>query len=238
MTHRLPFVRYFLLLGLFAISFLVLSWVRNIDSKVSQVQSAKVTIPEKLYNEDLAEYFNYTFLPLTLEDRELTPLLDRHNVTLDESYKPRRKQRVYDKLGPYLDKSGGTGERRFYVARAGEKGWRCFADEFMAKNTLLGVYTGVRTAQSLDSKYEWSYPSRVVNAKNETVYIGLDAMFGGNMLRFINDGNTESLNCRMQRVAWNNRWFTLYLTKRDVYPGDELLISYGSGYWESRDFLQ
>jgi SET domain-containing protein len=172
------------------------------------------------------------------EYREVTNLLDDHNVTEDSSYDPSLKESVYDVIGPLIAKSGGIGERRYYIAKdSGIKGSGVYADEFMPENTLIGVYTGVRTAASQDTKYEWGYQSKPLYEGQE-VNIGNDAMFGGNMLRFINDGKPENLNCNAVQVAWENRWYIVYMAKKDIHPGQELTVSYGSGYWkvENRGF--
>jgi SET domain-containing protein len=132
--------------------------------------------------------------------------------------------------------SGGIGERRFHIAKDdGVKGSAVYADEFIAKDDIIGVYTGVRTAKSDSSTYRWSYYSKPI-FRGQEVHIGIDAMHGGNMLRFINDGKKESLNVDVISVPWENRWYRIYTAMKDIYPGEELMVSYGSGYWKKRDF--
>jgi hypothetical protein len=53
---------------------LVISFHLGIHSSTPVKVEAKV-VPEKLYNEDLFDWFNVTFLPLTIEDTELTEIL-------------------------------------------------------------------------------------------------------------------------------------------------------------------
>jgi SET domain-containing protein len=120
--------------------------------------------------------------------------------------------------------SGGIGERRFHIA-----------NEFIAKDAIIGVYTGVRTAKSDSSTYEWNYYSKPI-FRGQEVHIGIDGMHGGNMLRFINDGKEESLNVDVISVPWENRWYRIYTAMKDIFPGEELMVSYGSGYWEDREF--
>jgi SET domain-containing protein len=166
------------------------------------------------------------------EHQELTELLDNHNVTEDSSYDPSHKESVYDVIGPLIAKSGGIGERRYYIAKdSGIKGSGVYADEFMPENTLIGVYTGVRVPVSQDTKYEWGYQSIPLYEGNP-LPLGINRMYEGNMLRFLNDGKPENLNCRPVGVVWENRWYIVYMAKKDIYPGQELTVSYGSGYWE------
>jgi hypothetical protein len=212
----------------------------NLNPSNSQLQV------EKLYNEDLFERFKVTFLPNTIEEnRELTSILvypfpnkikkDQHDVTKDTRY-PVYKESVYEKLGPFVEAGGGENERRFYVAKAGDKGYGVFADEFIQKGDIIGVYTGVLTVESkeieYDYDYEWSYYSRpIVNGKE--LIIGLDGKNKGNMLRFLNDGDV--VNCENITVAWNNRWHAVVIAMSDIQVGDELQLSYGSGFWEDRE---
>jgi hypothetical protein len=35
-------------------------------------------------------------------------------------------------------------------------------------------------------------------------------------------------------AGWNNLWHVLYVTNRAIKPGEELTVSYGSGYWSGR----
>jgi hypothetical protein len=216
---------------------LVVSYSRVATIEV--IKPAKVeshVVPTKLYNEDLFDWFNITFLPQTLDDGALMELLDNHTVTEDSRYQPDSKKSVYDVIGPLIATNGGIGEHRYYIAKEdGIKGSSVYADEFLPNNTLIGVYTGVRTHQSDDTKYEWNYYSRPL-FEGEPLPIGLDAMYGGNMLRFINDGKLENINVDAVSIPWENRWFRLYFASRDIHPGQELLVSYGSGYWQERDF--
>lgn len=197
-------------------------------------------IPLKLYNEDLPKYFNVSFLWTIVEDPDITEILNRHDITQDNKYKPSKKESVYDVIGPVVATSGGRGEKRYYISKSGEKGYGVFADAFITKGSVIGVYTGVRTAAAETTKYEWKYQSNPFRHKQiqggERVAIGTDASKSGNALRFINDGDQEKLNCKMVAVAWRNRWYPVYVATKDIYPGDELMISYGANYWKRRKF--
>jgi hypothetical protein len=199
--------------------------------ELSEEQSLE---PAKMYNEDLLEWFGIEFLPSVIEEPELTAILDAHTVSEDEDYHQSRKATVYDIFGPLIASSGGENEHRYYISKSGDKGHGVYANEFMPKYTLIGVYTGIRTSTSEDTTYEWNYLSTPI-VDDEELPIGLDGREAGNMLRFINDG--KNLNIRMVSVAWNNRWYTIYSASKDIHVGEELMVSYGSGYWEEREFL-
>lgn len=200
----------------------------------SGLEDYSPTMPEKMYNEDLMMYFNVTFISSIIEHDDVKEVLDMHNATLDEEYEPEKKEKVYDVLGPQIEGLGGRGEKRFYVKGAGEKGYGVFANEYIKRMSIIGLYTGERTASSLDTKYEWTYQSEPEDNFGDKVYIGTDGKYMGNMLRFINDG--KYINCKMVQVVWKNRWYPIYVATKDIHPGEELSVSYGSSYWEDRDF--
>jgi hypothetical protein len=87
--------RFLVLLALSALLILGLVLSYYSTSTAELINQVKV-VPVKLYNEDLFDWFNITFLLQMIEDRELTEILDNHNVTEDSSYHPSRKESVYD----------------------------------------------------------------------------------------------------------------------------------------------
>jgi hypothetical protein len=198
--------------------------------------------PIKLYNEEMFEWLNVTFLPHVVEQEALTSRLDLHDVTRDVLYKPADKKSIYDRYGPLISTGGGINERRYYISKAGIKGHGIFANVYIPKDSLIGVYTGYLSAGYVYGTYSWDYFSV------SSMPIQTDSMQGGNMLRFINDGKDENLNCGVVSVAWENRWHTLYVAIKDIHVGEELTVSYGNGmflkcvnkflgYWEDRSLL-
>ncbi|KAI8591758.1 hypothetical protein BDZ88DRAFT_409593 [Geranomyces variabilis] len=63
--------------------------------------------------------------------------------------------------------------------------------------------------------------------------LGIDAQVVGNIGRFVN--HDESPNSDSVYVPWRNTWRVLYVSVRDIWPGEEVTVSYGANYWETRN---
>jgi SET domain-containing protein len=78
----------------------------------------------------------------------------------------------------------------------------------------------------------WDYPSR--DFFGNRIDLGLDARLKGNYLRFVNhDG--DNCNAKAEDIPFNNAWFVYYIAKRDILPGEEITVSYGSDYFATRN---
>ncbi len=109
-----------------------------------------------------------------------------------------------------------------------------FAEKDTPKGTFIGVYGGqVKDRLLVDSKdYAWSYPGETLDGEKIT----LDGAIKGNELRLINDGKDP--NCVVEYIVGSDDlWHVCYLALKDIKKGDQLLISYGPAYWESRDYV-
>lgn len=62
----------------------------------------------------------------------------------------------------------------------------------------------------------------------------IDAKFGGNELRFINDYRniSEKPNTRLEIVYLDKKPKVLVIVIEDINEGDEILLSYGDNYWK------
>ncbi|MBP7854805.1 SET domain-containing protein-lysine N-methyltransferase, partial [Candidatus Babeliales bacterium] len=56
--------------------------------------------------------------------------------------------------------------------------------------------------------------------------------YKGNELRFINHSNDPNTQCL--DVLVDNVFYMIYIAIRDIAKDEELTVSYGSGYWDSR----
>jgi SET domain len=108
-----------------------------------------------------------------------------------------------------------------------------FAEEDLAAGGFVGVYGGqVQDRLLVDSKdYAWSYPAETADGGRIT----LDGALQGNELRLINDGKDP--NCIVEYIIGkDNLWHVCYLAAKDIKKGEQLLVSYGPAYWETRDY--
>lgn len=188
---------------------------------------------DKIFWKDIPTVFDVSFLAQTEDESDVKEVLDLHDIRNDERYKASDKQ-LYDAWGKVMESSLARDDQydRFYVGKSGKKGWGLFANHPLADGEFLGVYSGKRTFTRDSLDYQWNYQSRP-NGR----YIGLDARTYGNLMRFVNDDMQKRWNCQMVAIAYKNRWFTLYVATRDIAPGEEILVSYGEGYWNNRDIF-
>lgn len=112
-------------------------------------------------------------------------------------------------------------------------GYGIFAEKDITENEFIGMYTGsVQDRSLVDNKdYAWFYP---IQTEDEGA-VSLDGYSQGNELRFINDGIVP--NCQVQYVIGNDDlWHVCYTALTDIKKGEQLLISYGPDYWDSRSY--
>ena len=108
-----------------------------------------------------------------------------------------------------------------------------FAEEDVRAGGFIGIYGGVVRDRSLvgSKDYAWSYPGQTLDGGRIT----LDAAEKGNELRLINDGKDP--NCIVTYIiGYDNLWHVCYVAQKNIKKGDQLLISYGPSYWDTRKY--
>ena len=115
-----------------------------------------------------------------------------------------------------------------------EVGYGLYANEDIKAGDFIGEYAG-RVVQGgvKDTTWSWSYP---INANANSTLAGnvysMDSKKYGNELRFVNDD--EGHNLVVKFVFQGSCWHIIYVAKKDIAKGEQLLISYGDSYWKSR----
>jgi len=112
-----------------------------------------------------------------------------------------------------------------------EIGYGIFAEKDLYEDDFIGVYTGVvqDRASTQNKDYAWQYPTLTDDGYTMVV----DGSTKGNELRFINDGVNP--NCVVRYIIGkDNLWHVCYTALKDVKKGEQLLISYGPAYWDTR----
>lgn len=114
-----------------------------------------------------------------------------------------------------------------------EVGYGLFAAKDFEEGEWIGEYTGrVRPYYRLHpdtNSYCLHYPTRFWSWS----YWMVDALFGGNETRFINDTGDPNLEFRCLVDRDRILHMVLY-TRCPVIKGEELTVSYGSDYWRYR----
>jgi SET domain-containing protein len=189
----------------------------------------------KFYSEDLQKYFAVELLHKSIIDPDIEKYIINHDITKDKEYHGEYIQRNIELFSPYIAR-GFQEDRRFYVSLVSpEMGYGAFADLDIPAWTPVGVYTGIITNKKANTDYAWIYHTTPVDENGNDIKLRVNARFCGNLLRFINHSQTP--NCNVVHVPFNNRWYTVYLTNQHIKVDSELTVSYGDNYWKNRDFL-
>ena len=112
-------------------------------------------------------------------------------------------------------------------------GYGVFAEDSIKKGDLIGEYSGVlrevqKTSDNLD--YAWYYSLDGLNEKKLVV----DGKNEGNELRFINHANNPN-TVRIDVLGKDGIFHVVYVASRDIKKDEQLTVSYGEGYFTSRD---
>ncbi len=114
-------------------------------------------------------------------------------------------------------------------------GYGVFATKNIAKDDFIGVYSGqLRLMRGLHDKipedvdYAWYYPITMVTGDR----LLIDGKFKGNELRFINHDQRPNTKCI--DVLIDGKFYMCYIATKNIAKDTQLTISYGDGYWDSR----
>lgn len=112
-------------------------------------------------------------------------------------------------------------------------GYGVFASEDIEAEGFIGIYTGEVVARTsyMSVDYAWAYPLKTLEGGK----IILDAKFIGNEMRFVNDSRTP--NCIVKYVlGFDGIWHVCYVALTPIKKGEQILVSYGEGYWKTRAY--
>ncbi|KTD50806.1 SET domain-containing protein-lysine N-methyltransferase [Legionella quateirensis] len=118
-------------------------------------------------------------------------------------------------------------------------GFGVFSKTLIRNEEVLGIYSGMKRV-NLPSSFNFAYKS-----DEDSLNMILDARSMGNITRFINhapntDNNTVSAgtsdrlfaNSKSSIYYFNGLSFIVYFATRDIMPGEQILVDYGSLYFK------
>ncbi len=105
------------------------------------------------------------------------------------------------------------------------------AEGGLEEDDLFAEYTGEVCTDS-SGKYAWSYPPGG-NATLRGKKYSLDASRCGNEACLVN--HSDDPNLKMKFVYQGGAWHVVYVARRHIRQGEQLLVSYGSSYWNNRE---
>ena len=109
-------------------------------------------------------------------------------------------------------------------------GFGLFATAPIKKDDFIGVYVGIIKIKNGtdDTTYTWEHPGDPLHPEIKLV---CDNTYAGNELRYVN--HSFAANVQKVDILCNNRWYLCYIAQEDIAPGEQILVSYGKGYWTS-----
>ncbi|KAI9363479.1 hypothetical protein DFJ73DRAFT_516537 [Zopfochytrium polystomum] len=189
--------------------------------------------PAYFTHDDFLTYFGVDLLHTQMVDPTIEKYILAHDVLTDQSYTNDRatNDRWRQQLG-WVFGGGLADDKRFYIKWiSAQKGYGVFSKVHVGNGHVVSHYTGVVTNGSA-SDYMWGYPSVIYDDYGVQLNLGIDSRFRGNWARFVNHDQTP--NCDAIYVPYNNMWNVIYVANRPIAPGEEVTVSYGDGYWQSR----
>lgn len=114
-------------------------------------------------------------------------------------------------------------------------GYGIFAEEDIQPGDLVVEYTGKLQRTVEDTVYSFSYPPDNKSSHFKAPLPSschLNAMHYGNEARFANHSDDPNLETKF--VFQGGAWHIIYVAKKKIPRGKQLLINYGSGYWRDR----
>lgn len=182
---------------------------------------------------DFQTKFKVRYIKQCEVDPALKRVIAKNVVTQEPLYKDNKE--YYDDLAK---KYGSLISRSYigpvYVKYIGEPfGFGVFAKKAIKSGEMIGEYTGVICilAKIPDAKFAFDYPSPQVDGVAHEG-LAIDAYNAGNITRFVNH-SSDNANVYVETIPYKNRWHQVFCASRDIEQGEQLLIDYGSQYWDA-----
>ena len=115
-----------------------------------------------------------------------------------------------------------------------------FAIHAISANSFIGEYQGISvqidpvssTSQNTTNRnYEYGFS---VYGNPIVPYSIIDAALAGNETRYINHSDVPNVS-PLHVTGLDGRVHVVFVTNRDIKPGEQLFINYGSNYWSGRE---
>ena len=144
-------------------------------------------------------------------------------------------QELRDSYGDLIRQGG---KAALYIGRVDAAiGYGVFAAADIQKGAFIGEYAGVvqRAGEDagcelenggFESDYSWYYLDDVAGAPD----LEINGRLEGNELRFVNHSQTPNLE--VEHTLIEGQWVIFFIAARKIKKDEQLLISYGEGYWE------
>ena len=201
-----------------------------------------VSKQKKFYRKDFKSHFGVRYL----EHNEFKEkkLLD-WDIKQDYEYtvNPGLNDRYEKKYGDQIRAGYHAPMCVKYINKIVEYG--AYAESFIKRGDMVVEYTGIVEVDSPydeDNLYLWDYPTIFyVNVpgkkRRKKVKHCVNAEKAGNYARFINHSQRKYQNVGIKITPCDGQWHVIYVAKKDIEPGQQLLTYYGMDYWRDRKLV-
>ncbi|HXW53485.1 MAG TPA: SET domain-containing protein-lysine N-methyltransferase [Myxococcota bacterium] len=202
------------------------------DCQRPTLKTLKHPLSAKFFGRDGIKSLCEKYLCMTYLDKceiQVDAIKNRTKADLIDPKKYARNERLFDKQVSALHMAD------IYVKFIDDElGYGVFANSDIKKEALIGEYTGVIELKSnvKNTTWAWSYPSDIYKEELHIPAISVDSRLSGNGMRFVN--HSDDPNCEMRRIFLDGYVHSLYVAIKDIAKDQQILISYGSSYWETR----
>lgn len=200
---------------------------------------------KKFYHEDFEKQFNLVYLKGL---KIAAPELKKWDIEQDKEFtvNPALNEHYQELYGDLVGKNYCAPMCIKWVNKIVEYG--VFAEDFIAKGSMVCEYTGILeqdVRRDGDNLYVWDYPTiryeEVLTKENKKrrkkILYCVNAQKEGNIARFINHSLRKYQNVDIRIVPHNKLWHVVYIAKKDIYKGQQLLTYYGLDYWKDRNIV-
>lgn len=183
---------------------------------------------------ELNKQIGFTFTPsLIVLNPELKLVIERDAKTHENGEGNQSLVRQYSRFinnPAVLDK--------VYIADAASVGLGLFSRQGFKRGDFVGEYTGVvvpRYKAAATNIYIYAYHPAGSSLKDYGA-LELDAKFVGGHIRFANDSKRPNVDGMF--MSFDGLWRIIFVANRSIQPDEQLMIDYGTEYWEKYKKLE
>lgn len=197
---------------------------------------------KKYYHKDFESIFKIKYLK---HNKITDKRLKEWNIKQDKEYtiNPALNDKLEERYGALIDQGYHADMHIGWINNT--VGYGAYAAQDIKMGDMVIEYTGIvqeDTPFDEDNLYLWDYPTVMYetkpNKKRRTkIIFCVNAEKAGNMARFINHSLRKYQNVGIEIIPRKGYWHVVYIAKKDIKKGQQLLTYYGLSYWRDRKIV-
>lgn len=197
---------------------------------------------QKFYRADFKIKFGVRYIT---HNEIKDPRIKNWDILTDKEYSinPGLNDRLEKKYGTFIAQGYCADMHVKWINKKVEYG--AYTEQDIKRGEMVTEYTGIveeDTPFDQDNLYLWDYPTIIYKnvpgkKRRKKIKFCVNAEKVGNFARFINHSLRKYQNVGIQIVPHNNKWHVIYVARRDIKKGEQLLTYYGLEYWRDRKII-